>query len=214
MPEAPSYTLYQRLPGLVLGFHGCDADTGEKLLRGDFTHLESSTNKYDWLGNGIYFWENDPLRAWEFAQEQHKKPHTSKGHVKTPFVLGAVIDLGFCLNLTDRTALEELSVAHGMLTSTYKKSGEPLPENKGANMGARYLDRAVIEMVHGIRQTLNLEAEAAGEPPVPAYDSVRSAFPEGGELYTGAGFRSRNHIQIAVRNLACIKGYFRPIPEK
>jgi hypothetical protein len=213
MPEAPSYTLYQRLPGLVLGFHGCDEEIGEQLLRGGITHLEPSTNKHDWLGNGIYFWENDPLRAWEFAQEQKKKPLTSKGHVKTPFVLGAVIDLGLCLNLTDRTALEELSVAHAMLKSLYARSGEPLPANKGEHMGARFLDRAVIEMLHGIRVTLSEEAEGAGEPPIPSYDSVRSPFPEGGELFDGAGFRSRNHIQIAVRNPACIKGYFRPIPE-
>ncbi len=60
MPQ-PIYTLYQRLPGLVLGFHGCDAQVGEDLLAGRHTHLRESKNKYDWLGNGIYFWENDPL---------------------------------------------------------------------------------------------------------------------------------------------------------
>jgi len=43
------------------------------------------------------------------------------------------------------------------------------------------------------------------------YDTVRSPFQEGTPLYTGAGFQTKNHIQIAVRNLACIKGYFRPI---
>lgn len=213
MPGAPSYTLYQHLPGLVLGFHGCDAEIGERLLRGEIAHLDPSTNKHDWLGNGIYFWENDPLRAWEFAEDQKKKPHTSKGHVKTPFVLGAVIDLGLCLNLADRTALDELKVAQRVLRATYQQSGEPPPKNVGKDMGARFLDRAAIEMLHALRKRVSDEAEAAGEPGLPQYDSVRSPFPEGGPLYRGAGFRSRNHIQIAVRNLACIKGYFRPIPE-
>ena len=32
---------------------------------------------------------------------------------------------------------------------------------------------------------------------------------EGDALYPGAGFRRKNHIQIAVRSVHCIKGYFR-----
>lgn len=212
MSGTPEYDgTYQRLPGLVLGFHGCDAEIGEKLLRGEIQHLEHSANKYDWLGNGLYFWENDPLRAWEFAQAQHRKPHTSKGHVKNPFVVGAVIDLGYCLNLTDRTALNELARAYTFLNVTYASTGEAMPVNAGENLGARFLDRAVIEMVHGVREAVSRQRMANNAPGLPAYDSVRSPFPEGEHLYEGAGFRAHNHIQIAIRNNACIKGYFRPL---
>lgn len=212
MSLAPDFdALYQRVPGLVLGFHGCDAEVGERLLRGEITQLAHSQNKYDWLGDGIYFWENDPLRAWEFAQRQHAKPSTSKGHVKTPFVIGAVIDLGLCLNLTDRRALDDLTIAYRILATTYEQAGEPLPENKGDNMAARYLDRAVIEMTHAVRKELDGLLVRDSLPGLPPYDSVRSPFPEGDCLYEGAGFRAHNHIQIAVRSLACIKGYFRPI---
>jgi hypothetical protein len=35
-------------------------------------------------------------------------------------------------------------------------------------------------------------------------------FFEGTDLYDNAGFKSNNHIQIAVRNPNCIKGYFFP----
>lgn len=41
------------------------------------------------------------------------------------------------------------------------------------------------------------------------YDSVRGVFFEGNELYKNAGFREKNHIQIAVINPNCIKGYFK-----
>jgi hypothetical protein len=41
---------------------------------------------------------------------------------------------------------------------------------------------------------------------------VRAAFPEGREIYPGAGFDEKTHIQIALRNLDCIKGVFR-VPE-
>jgi hypothetical protein len=33
---------------------------------------------------------------------------------------------------------------------------------------------------------------------------------EGAPLYDNTSFRERNHIQIAVRNMACVKGYFLP----
>ncbi|HZU36516.1 MAG TPA: hypothetical protein VFA18_11435 [Gemmataceae bacterium] len=42
------------------------------------------------------------------------------------------------------------------------------------------------------------------------YDTVRAAFLEGEPVYPGAGFSRENHIQIAVRNSACILGVFRP----
>lgn len=40
-------------------------------------------------------------------------------------------------------------------------------------------------------------------------DTVRGMFPEGNELYKGAGFRSKNHIQLCVVNPNSIIGYFR-----
>ena len=39
------------------------------------------------------------------------------------------------------------------------------------------------------------------------------AFIEGEPVYQDAGFREKNHIQLCVRNPACIKGYFRPLDD-
>ncbi len=36
-------------------------------------------------------------------------------------------------------------------------------------------------------------------------------FQEGAPLYPGAGFSTKNHIQVCVRDPSCIRGYFRPI---
>jgi hypothetical protein len=82
--------------------------------------------------------------------------------------------------------------------------GSDIPENVGSTPDrlGRFRDRAVIEFMHTLRAQGGL----------PAYDTVRAAFPEGDRLYDGAGFTARSHIQIAVRNPACIKGYFKPIP--
>lgn len=205
---AGDFGLYRRLPGIVLGFHGCDESVGEALLSGKTKHLASSSNDYDWLGAGIYFWENDPKRALEFAEEAKVQPILSKGLIKKPFVIGAVIDLGFCLNLLERTALAEVAEAHGFLQAVNAVTDTPMPQNKGPDRAARYLDRAVLEFLHAMRAQLNKGKNKGKYLP---YDTVRGALWEGGDLFPTSGFGKKNHIQIAVRNRSSIKGYFRPI---
>jgi hypothetical protein len=85
---------YQRI---VVGYHGCDAAVVERVLAGK-ARLTSSTNAYDWLGEGIYFWEHGPQRAYEWAKEQAR---LGSAKVRNPSVLAARIDLGVCLDLLD-----------------------------------------------------------------------------------------------------------------
>jgi hypothetical protein len=112
------------------------------------------------------------------------------------------------LNFLERSALDELQLAYEVFRDTFVPSDKhkTFPRNAGEDRGARYLDAAVIDMLHRLRKNLSGPTGA-----YPDYDSVRGAFWEGGELYPGAGFDSKSHIQIAVRNLDCIKGYFRPL---
>ena len=87
--------MYHKLPNLIIGFHGCDIATYENVLQKQSCLLPSK-NTWDWLGHGIYFWENNYERALDWANEKVKR-----GEYTAPKVIGAVIDLGFCLNLTD-----------------------------------------------------------------------------------------------------------------
>lgn len=208
-PKIPGYSNYQRLPSMVLGFHGCEKAVGEAVLKGKIRHLETSTNDHDWLGDGVYFWENDPRRAMEWAIAGMSKPKDDKGWIDKPFVVGAVIELGHCLNLLSRDSVEEVKVSHRLMLETLQKAGMAVPQNTGHGGFRRRLDRAVIEFLHTSR--------ADQVEPLPSYDTVRAAFREGGAAYgeggpleNTAGFDDRSHIQIAVRELAKIKGYFRP----
>lgn len=184
--------MYQTLPNLVLGFHGCSRETYEKVL---YRHeeLSSSTNDYDWLGNGIYFWENSYDRALEWAQT-HKSD-------EDPSVIGAVIDLGFCLNLSDYGCTQALSKAYDLLKYESENAETELPKNSGKDdKPLRRLDCAVIERFHKMNKDLNRQE----------YDSVRGIFIEGDAIYPGSGILAKTHIQICVRNPNCIKGYFSP----
>ena len=182
---------------MVLGFHGTEKEIVDTLICGSTDHLKKSEGKFEWLGHGIYFWENDPRRGLEWAQ--HGNP---KSKIKNPDVVGAILDLGLCLDLTTRTGLDEVEQAYKTLEAAYEKAGLTLPINDGGeDRFKRELDCQVIQTLHKIR----LES---GQP---RYDSVRAPFREDKELYTGAGFHRRNHVQIAILNRDCIKGYFRPI---
>jgi len=64
--------MYRFTPVLTLGFHGCDENIRDAVVNGS-KMLNYSRNKYDWLGSGIYFWENDYERALDFAQNPLQK---------------------------------------------------------------------------------------------------------------------------------------------
>lgn len=193
-----TWSAYEYQPSFILGFHGCEKAVGEALLHGDEPHLKWSEKKYDWLGHGIYFWEGNPGRALEWARHRQ-----AEGKIEERFVLGAIIDLRYCLDLFDHDGLRQVKEVYAELKRTMKLAGESLPKNVGAtpDKAGRLLDCMVMNFLHEYRELRNEEP----------YDSVRGPFLEGNRLYPRAGFRNQNHIQLCVRNTSCIKGYFRPI---
>ncbi|WP_309143670.1 DUF3732 domain-containing protein [Bradyrhizobium sp. CCGUVB4N] len=88
----------------VLGYHGCGASVAERFVAGD--DFKKSTNAYDWLGPGIYFWESNPVRGIQFAEELKIR---GRRRIRKPAVVGAAIDLGLCLDLTTAAGIAQLS---------------------------------------------------------------------------------------------------------
>src|ERR1051325_4444418 len=135
---------YQRT---IVGYHGCDAMLAGKVLAGKL-QLKPSSNPYDWLGNGIYFWEHGPQRAYEWAVGQAR---LSGGKVLEPAVLGARIDLGVCLDLLDTANTRLLGRAYLEFRRLMARNHIPLPRNRdapGTRRGdkvLRFRDCAVID---------------------------------------------------------------------
>ncbi len=148
---------------------------------------KASTNEYDWLGQGIYFWEYSPERAHRWAGEHG-------------IVIGAVLQLGQCLDLTDLRATEMLPGAFKQVQALYRKKKRPLPMNQGKEFKNRKLDCLV----------LNHLVEYLGKSKV-VIQTVRGAFEEGELAFPGSMLRKETHIQLAVRDVACILGVFRPV---
>jgi hypothetical protein len=108
----------------VIAYHGCDAETATRLLGG--MQFKKSQNDYDWLGEGVYFWEYGADRALRFALDQQRR-----GKVKAPAIVGALIQLGRCFDLMDTRFTDELPIAFEMVKKLFGQSGQSLPMNAG-----------------------------------------------------------------------------------
>ena len=176
--------------GLVVGFHGCEKAVATKVVA-ESIELIPSENDWDWLGHGAYYWEDSFDRAQRWAVDQAPLE---------PAVIGAVIALGNCLNLADSEAIEMVKAAHGVYLTLCKASNRVPVKNRGLDQRARYLDCAVIETLHGLREQKGLQP----------FDTVRGFFIEGRTVYPGAGFRELDHVQVCVRSPRQVLGHFWP----
>lgn len=188
---------YADFPITVYAFHGCDESVAEAVFKGDMD-LRASINDYDWLGSGIYFWENAPERAMRWAMDQQKR---NPDLIKKPAVVGAVVHLGSCLNLMDKSSNQPIRDAYQELVRAFdnamkKQLSVSLPANKGK---LHRLDALVINAAC-------LLASTKDHP----YDTVRAAFVEGEPVFKGSAIQSDTHIQLCVRNPEAIIAYFRP----
>ena len=191
----------------VLGYHGCELELARKVVARELSLAPSDTS-YDWVGPGIYFWESDPLRAWEWANGRARD-----GDYDQPAVVGAIIDLRNCLDLLNRQDQELVKGAYDSLAELYRAAGRSMPKNTNAKKGgdkdrrARALDCDVIKHLHEI---MDYSIDDDAETKLPHFDTVRGMFTEGEELYDGAAFYHQSHVQVAVRSIDCISGYFFP----
>lgn len=186
--------------GVVLGFHGMWRDVAERLLLGR-DKLKPGRNAWDWLGTGVYLWEGNLERALEW------KPYYSQsGRSEVDWcALGVVVNLGNCLDLLDHGCVQLVREAYQRMEAAYSDAGLEMPQNLPGNADdrlrrKRLLDFQVLNYLHEGQATENLEY----------FDTVRGAFYEGEPVFPGAEIYDQTHIQICVRNLASILGYFAP----
>src|ERR1700741_1090166 len=125
---------------VIVGYHGCTEPFARALLLGrrPIRDWEPSTNDWDWLGDGIYFWEHAPERALRWARERFG------GRRQRPAVLGAYIQLGRCFDLPNEAMTSGLGETYERLARICAHEGGKLPKNRGRDWKLRELDRLVI----------------------------------------------------------------------
>lgn len=196
------------IPGhLIVAYHGCDITTRDDLVSGRLGTLHQSRNCYDWLGQGMYFFEDDIDRALVFAKNSHENPkkmYTRKA-IGTPAVVGATLCIKHCLDMTTQRGIRSFREALESMTESFTRAGIPMPTNEPAHpedrdILLRNLDASVVNLIRQARFDTGME-------PIQA---VRGAFYQGEELAPLSGFRQNSHIQIALRDPSCVVGWFLP----
>jgi hypothetical protein len=206
--------MYDVRPNTIIGFHGCDLSVRDYLINNP-NDIQIGRKPHDWLGHGMYFLENNYTRALEWAEQR-----AARGTIKTPAVLGAILQLGYCCDFLDSKYLNLLKHYHAVMTEEYDRIKTELPQNvdatgdKHRDKLIRILDCAVIEFMHSAILGI-YEKDIADDhfSDIKIFDSTRGVFTEGGPAFAGAGILEKSHIQVCIRNMNCIKGFFIPRDE-
>jgi hypothetical protein len=195
----------------VLGHHGTILPSAIEIV--SKRNFNLSKNEHDWLGDGAYFFQDAPLRAWLWAKREAKRKKSE------PVVVEANIYLGNCLDLLDARWIPLVQVYHQEMIDAYLAKGEPIPTQKPPivrteprknflieDMEPRYEEKGVSRNRLD-REVINFTVRGLFEDDSIVIDSVRAAFSEGHPLYETSFLWDRSHIQIAVLNIKkCIIG--------
>jgi hypothetical protein len=166
----------------VTGYHGTSQEKAEAILNEGY-HL--SQNPYDWLGHGVYFFQDGPERASQFAENWEDEESNT-------VVLKSTIDLdgeGTCIDFLDVKWNNAMQVAYERFRS---KAESALPEQ---DFYRRELDCTVLN--HACEEVFPRRGIQIS--------SIRAPFDEGEPIYDGSQILDLSHVQIAVRNLNIIR---------
>jgi hypothetical protein len=170
-------------PLYIYGYHGTNQEKASVIVQ---TGFNISANDYDWLGTGVYFFQDAPLRAWEWANQRFPE---------NAAVIRSLIRLENCMDLFDIGWFPIIREAYNDFVEEYRKTNQTLPRQNPDRSKAHRLDCAYFNYV--INQIL--------EPQGETINSVRAIFLEGERIFPNSAIFDLAHVQIAVRNIAMIE---------
>lgn len=191
---------------LIIGYHGCDVTVRDGLVSGRI-NPRASSNQYDWLGPGFYLFEGDEDRARSFATTaaQHPQRRLTAQPIATPAVAGCLLSVQRCPDMTTEAGRLEFERAYVLMQGGLLLNEQTPPSNTPASEDGqahlRGLDRKVFSFIH-TRQHSWEEGDS--------FQAVRGAFQQGVEIAPNSGFHRDSHVQVALRDMTCIKGWFLP----
>ncbi len=167
----------------VYGYHGTSLAAAQTIIERGFS---LSVNDYDWLGTGVYFFQDAPLRAYKWASERYPE---------APAVIRTKLVLENCLDLVDVTWFPIIREAYDLFVSAYNQTNLPLPRQNPQRSKAHRLDCAFFNYI--VSEILEPQGEVVS--------SIRGVFNEGDRIYPNSAIFDRAHIQIVIRNLSAIE---------
>lgn len=170
-------------PLRVYGYHGTSQEKAQEIIDRGFN---LSTNDYDWLGTGVYFFQDAPVRALTWARERYPD---------SPAVIRSELVLENCIDLLDIDWYPIVRETYKMFVLEYERANIPLPRQNPQRSKAHRLDCAFFNYI--VEKILEPQGETIG--------CIRAVFNEGDRIYPNSAIVDRAHIQILIRDLCLIK---------
>jgi hypothetical protein len=167
----------------VYGYHGTSRGAANSILRGGFT---PSSSGHDWLGPGIYFWQDAPGRAWEWAQK-YDDPVVIQSQI--------VFEQEEAMDLLDRRWFNMLREYHSTFVDQWPVQEIPLPTQNPTTSKQHKLDDAYLEYIGSFLE----------HNKICKVSLIRAAFTEGSPIYGYSALYDLSHVQISVRDPKCIR---------
>jgi hypothetical protein len=184
------------------GYHATTPEKGA--LIEEQKRFNPSENWHDWLGNGVYFYQDalEWTRYWA-TNERHE------GNIPNPAIFAADIYYDGFLDLVEYDSMEQLKRFFNRLESATKEEASQafeavkiraakFPEREKWKPRPHPLDRYVINEAVNVAESQGLSIKA-----------VRAVFFDGEKLHPHSDLYDRQHIQIAVRDQSIIKKFWR-----
>jgi hypothetical protein len=175
MNDSAQQTLRERIE--VYGYHGTSQTKAASILKNGFL---ASDNDYDWLGTGIYFFQDAPMRAKQWAIEQHPQE---------PAVICTRIQLDNCIDLFDVKWFPILKNIYNLFDAQYRFANRPLPKQNPSRSKAHRLDCAFFNFAS---QLISDDEQTV--------ECIRAVFVEGESLFPDSAIFDLAHAQIVIKN--------------
>ena len=171
--------------GPVSGYHGY---LEERFNDYESKNFHLSTHNGNWLGTGLYFFQDAPLYARGWAKFIARKKLTSDKKNIQFKVMKARVNLDQCLCFCGKPAQSLFLRIRKMYDTYLSKMGWNIENQETYH----YLDNSIVETISQLAVDLGFEVK-----------SVRGAFPSGKDLSYSGLLKDMTHIQFTLR-----KGYF------
>lgn len=190
----PIFADYHRT---IIGYHGTRREKTLAIVSGREA-FSPSRKAYDWLGHGIYFWEYALQQAWAWARRHYPGEEIA--------VVASMIRLGNCLDLLDPHNASDLVVLQQNFVKDTETAGKPVPRNFNSR---KFLDCAVMEYAYRMyEQSRQERVESSRAVYVPSGSEKQS------RLWKSSWLCHDTHVQLCIRNEACILGTWLAKPQE
>lgn len=203
-------------------YHGTSREAAQKIL--DERRFKVSRNFGDWLGPGVYFFENSPLKALAWTQIKGWIPNCTAD--ASPVVLETTIDSDECFDLFKTENIQllksiaRMAEAEGIVAPEQSQKAPVLKDHNGTRRripsGSKVShDRYEFANIFDEKLVV-LTLAALKEHDGRIFRAVRFPFWEGRQVRKGSYFFDHTNVQVCIFDYSAIPEYssMKPMEDK